>query len=98
MPGLGQLYLGERAKALGVLCAAVGILVGMALAIWGPSSLQSGFTVALLGFTYLFLVLPSVADAGQEPEEDRSSLLDGESVGYVLFLLFMVGPMALPIL
>ena len=41
LPGLGQLYLGERAKGVAVLAAALGILAGTALALVGPTALRS---------------------------------------------------------
>jgi len=98
LPGLGQLYLGERAKGVAVLAAALGILAGIALALVGPAALRSWATVAMLAVVYPFLWLPAVRDAYRGARGQSSPLLAGEQVWYVIFMLAIVGPMAVPLL
>jgi TM2 domain-containing membrane protein YozV len=98
LPGLGQLYLGERATGVAVLAAAVGVLVGIALAIAGPAPLRSWATVAMLAVVYPFLWLPAVRDAYRRARGQPSPLLAGEQLWYVVLMLATVGPLALPLL
>ena len=98
LPGLGQLYLGERAKGLAVLAAALGVLAGVVLALGGPAALRSWATVAMLAVVYPFLWLPAVRDAYRAARGEPSPLLAGEQAWYVIFMLATVGPMALPLL
>jgi drug/metabolite transporter (DMT)-like permease len=98
VPGLGQLYLGERPTGFAVLAAAVGILGGVLVAMTGPAPLRSWTTVALLVFVYPFLWVPAVRDAWRRGRGGPSPLLAGEQAWYVLFMLATVGPMALPLL
>lgn len=98
LPGLGQLYAGERATGIAALCASAGILGGIALAVAGPPALRSWTTVVLLAFVYPFLWLPAVRDAHRRARGAPSPLLAGEQVWYVVFMLATVGPLALPLL
>jgi hypothetical protein len=97
-PGLGQLYNGERAKGLAVLCVALGAWAGVALATVGPQALRSPLTVGCLGLAYAALWIPAVADAHRRASGRPSRLLSGERVWYVVVMLLTVGPMALPLL
>ena len=98
IPGLGQLYNGERAKGLAVLCMDIGIGLGIALALWGPPRLRSAFTAILLGFIYLFVWIPAIIDAHQHASGAARPLLSGEKVWYVILMLLTIGPGALPLL
>lgn len=98
LPGLGQLYLGDRPKGIAILAAAAGVLAGVALAVAGPAALRSWATVAMLAVVYPFLWLPAVRDAYRGARGEPSPLLAGEQLWYVILMLLTVGPMALPLL
>lgn len=98
LPGLGQLANGERSKGLGVVSSAVGVMVGVGLAVWGPAGFRSWVTVVLLAGVYPFLWLPAVLDAWRGARGESTALLAGERIWYVLVLLATIGPMALPVL
>jgi TM2 domain-containing membrane protein YozV len=98
LPGLGQLYLGRRAQGVAVVTAAVGVLGGVALALWGPAAFRSWASAVLLAGVYPFLWLPAMREAGRAARGEPSPLLAGDRVWYVLFLLVSVGPMAVPLL
>ena len=98
VPGLGQLYNGERAKGLTALCITLGTWVGLALATVGPHALHSPLTAGFLGFAYLALWIPSVVDAHRRAAGQSSQLLSGERGWYVIVMLLTVGPTALPLL
>lgn len=98
LPGLGQLYAGERAQGWAVLTMAVGVLAGVGLALWGPPPLRSRATVALLLFIYPFVWWPAVTGArGSAAGAGGSWLARGEA-WYTVLMLVTVGPMALPLL
>lgn len=98
LPGLGQLYNGERAKGLVILCIDFGIAGGMALSTIGPVALRSWLTVVMLGVAYVFIWIPSIIDAYQYAAGVRKPLLSGERAWYVIFMLLTVGPAAIPLL
>ena len=90
LPGLGQLYLGESAHGIALLCIVVGVVLSGAL---GGSPL----TWFLMGIVYLSVLVPSVADA-YRVATGRSRAFGGESVAYVVVMLLVAGPFALPLL
>jgi TM2 domain-containing membrane protein YozV len=98
LPGIGQLYNGERVKGWAILCMSAGTLGGMALAWGGPAALRSPVSVAFLGLIYVAVWLPAVIDAFQCAAGRRQTLLSGERAWYVIGMLLTVGPMALPFL
>lgn len=98
LPGLGQVYNGERAKGLVILCIDLGIAGGMALSTIGPAALHSWLTVVMLGVAYVFIWIPSIIDAYQYAAGARKPLLSGERAWYVIFMLLTVGPAAIPLL
>ncbi len=98
LPGLGQLYTGERAKGIAVLCISLGTWLGMALSALGPSTVRSPLTVLMLAIVYLFIWIPSVIDAYRDASGRPSRLLSDGSAWYVIVMLLVVGPMAIPLL
>ena len=98
LPGLGQLYTGERAKGIAVLCISLGTWLGVALSALGPSTMRSPLTVLMLAIVYLFIWIPSVIDAYRDASGRPSRLLSGGSAWYVIVMLLVVGPMAIPLL
>jgi TM2 domain-containing membrane protein YozV len=98
VPGAGQLYNGERAKGIAILCITAGIWSGLLMAAVGPAAFHSIFTIAMLGAVYLFIWFPAAADAYQRASGVTTSLLSGDKAWYVIAMLLTVGPMALPLL
>jgi TM2 domain-containing membrane protein YozV len=98
LPGLGQLYNGERAKGIAVLCMTLGIWFALLTSGSGQGGFRSSVTVVLLGFLYLFIWLPAVMDAYQAASRRCVPLLSGASAWYVVMMLLSVGPMAVPLL
>jgi len=98
LPGLGQLYNGERAKGLAIVCITAGIGYGVAMALVGPSAVRSMFTAVALGVIYLFIWIPAIVDAFQRSRGADTTLLSGQKRWYVILMLLSVGPMAIPLL
>ena len=90
LPGLGQLYNGERAKGIAMLCMTLGIGVSAAL-------FHSLSTFILLGLIYVAVLIPAVRDAAQVAA-GRGTTFTGDRPWYVIWMLCMVGPFALPLL
>lgn len=95
LPGLGQLYNGERPKGIATLCISVGIWVFFILSSVGPS--RSHVSQLLLGVTYVFVWIPAAWDAYQQPGNAPRSLISGSSAWYVVLMVLMVGVMAIPL-
>jgi hypothetical protein len=98
VPGAGQLYNGERAKGLTLLCLVAGIGFGFFMATLGPSAFRSFLTRVILGVVYLFVWVPAAVDAYQRAAEVPTTFLSGERRWYVVLMLLMVGPPAIPLL
>jgi len=77
VPGAGQLYNGERAKGLAILCMATGILGGMLFSAVGPAALRSSVSVVFLGLIYVAVWIPAVGDAYQRAAGLPQTLLSG---------------------
>ena len=98
LPGAGQLYNGERAKGITILCITGGIGYGLCMATLGPGAFRSVFSVCMLVVVYLFVWVPAVIDAYQRAAGQPTALLSGEKAWYVILMLATVGPMAIPLL
>jgi TM2 domain-containing membrane protein YozV len=98
VPGLGQLYNGERAKGVAILCIDAGIGVGIGLSSVGPEGFRSWLSVALLTLVYLGVWIPAGIDAYQYASGRKTSLLSGDNTWYIIFMLLMIGPAAIPLL
>lgn len=90
LPGLGQLYLGERAKGLTLLCMTAGIILSLVMN-------HSWFSWLLLGGVYLAIMIPAAVDAFQTAS-GRPRFFTGDSRPYVIIMLLTVGPFAIPLL
>jgi hypothetical protein len=97
-PGLGQLYNGEWAKGLAVLCVALGTGGALAFSVLGPPAARSWVSTLLLGVVVLCVWIPAVMDAWQRAAGKAAPLLSGAKAWYVVVMLLAVGPMALPLL
>ena len=98
LPGGGQLYNREWAKGFAIVCMDIGIAVGMALSLAGPPVTRSLLGAAGLGVIYLCVWIPSVVDAYQTAGGGQTALLSGDRPWYVITMLLMVGPGAIPLL
>ncbi len=98
LPGLGQLYNQERPKGVALLCMTAGIAYGLVMSTLGPPAFRSLLTAVLLAVVYLFVWPPAVVDAYQHAAGKPSALLSGQKAWYVILMLVMVGPMAIPLL
>ncbi len=90
LPGLGQLYLGRRTEAIGPLCVVVAAAVASHI-------FNSVSTTIMMEVIYGATALPSARDAFRAAKglDVRAST---QAVGYVIPMLFMAGPLALPLL
>ena len=90
VPGLGQLYLKEWPKGLSMLC----VTAGIAVAFLTSRSMVAFF---LLGLIYLFIIVPAAVDAYQTAS-GKPRTFKSDSIPYVLIMLCIVGPFAIPLL
>jgi len=97
LPGLGQMYLGERARAAATLTMSVSVwAAAVFMYVWGGSGLVA--IVGSLGFVYVLVLVPSVREAWQRADGQIEGVAPGDSRSYVLTMLACLGPMALPLL
>ena len=90
VPGLGQLYLGERAKGWALLSMTGGIVVSLVVS-------HTLIAWIMMGGIYLAVMIPSAVDAFQTAS-GRPRMFNGDSKPYVIVMLLMVGPFAIPLL
>jgi len=90
VPGLGQLYLGDRAKGWTLLCMDAGVIVSLIVS-------HTVVTCFLMGGIYLAIMIPAALDAFQTAL-GRPRTFTGDTVPYVIVMLLMVGPFAIPLL
>ena len=90
LPGAGQLYLGESAKGWTLLCMDAGVAVSLILN-------HTWIAWILMGGIYLAIVVPAAIDAYQTAS-GRSRTFSGDGIPYVIVMLLLVGPFALPLL
>ncbi len=89
-PGLGQLYLGERAKGGTLLCMAAGVGVSLVIS-------HTAIACFLMGGIYLAVMIPAAMDAFQTAS-GRPRTFSADTVPYVIVMLLMIGPFAIPLL
>ncbi len=96
LPGLGQWVAGQRAKGAAFGCTALGILAWLAIVIFGPLSVRSGVSQLMLGITYGLVWIPAVLDAARGGSSAQPTSLSTHP-WYVMFMVLMVGAMAIPL-
>lgn len=90
LPGLGQIYTGDRLKGWALLAIDAGLI--LSLLFFG-----SALTGVFVGIFYLMVMIPAVRDAYRAASGIRQEYR-GESRVYVVIMLLVVGPFALPLL
>ena len=98
LPGLGQLYIGRRTEGLISLATAGGIICAILLSAVGPAALRSHVSVLFLELAYLSVWVASIVEASDQTPKSRQSLLAGERAWFLVLMLAMAGPLALPML
>jgi hypothetical protein len=96
MPGLGQLYNGEDAKAAAILCSTFGFWAGLVWTTVGPDASRSWLSAFALLLVYPFLLLPSVLDAHRRASGIPEISSSRESRWHVVIMLLVIGPLAVP--
>ena len=96
MPGLGQLYNREDAKAAAILCSTFGIWAGLVWTTVGPDASRSWLSAVALLLAYPFLLLPAVLDAHRRASGiPEASAFDARR-WHVVIMLLVIGPLAIP--
>jgi len=90
VPGLGQLYLGERAKGWTLLCMTAGVWISLVIS-------HTPLSWLFMGLIYLAVMIPATSDAFQAAS-GRSRAFAGDSIFYVITMLLVIGPFAVPLL
>lgn len=90
VPGAGQLYLGERAKGWTLVCMDIGVAVSLIVS-------HTWVAWLLMGGIYLAIMIPAALDAFQTAS-GRPRTFVGDAVPYVIVMLLLVGPFAIPLL
>ena len=93
-PGAGHLYLGDRRGGMALLCVTVALLLAIVVSMVGPAPLRSPATAVLLLLPYAMLSVPAARSLRNEPRETPAI----HRRGYLLVMLAVAGPMALPLL
>ncbi len=96
MPGLGQLYNREDAKAAAILCSTFGIWAGLVWTTAGPAASRSWFSAVVLLLAYPFLLLPAVLDAHRCARGIPGNSSSRARRWHVVIMLLVIGPLAIP--
>ena len=90
LPGLGQWFAGQPAQGVALICIDLGVAVNALLS-------RSAIGRIMLALVYLSVMITAAIDAWQAagPSTRKSR---GGSVPYVVLMLFIVGPFAIPML
>ena len=92
MPGLGQLYNREDAKAAAILCSTFGIWAGLVWTTVGPDAPRSWLSAVALLMVYLFLLLPAVLDAHRRARGIPEVSSTDARRWQVVIMLLVIGP------
>lgn len=90
LPGLGQLYVGERAKGLTLLCMVAGVAVSLIIS-------HTAVACVLMGGIYFAVMIPAAWDAFRAAS-GRPQIFTADAIPYVIMMLLLVGPFAIPLL
>lgn len=96
MPGLGQLYNREDAKAAAILCSTFGIWAGLVWTTVGPAASRSWLSAVALLLAYPFLLLPAVLDAHRCASGIPETSSSRASRWPIVIMLLVIGPLAIP--
>ncbi len=96
MPGLGQLYNREDAKAAAILCSTVGIWAALLWTTIGPDASRSWLSAGALLLAYPFLLLPTVLDAHRCARGISELSPSHAGRWHVVIMLLAIGPVAIP--
>jgi TM2 domain-containing membrane protein YozV len=96
VPGFGQLYNGEPAKAAAILCSTLGIWAGLLWTTIGPVGSRSWLSAAALLLAYPFLLLPAVLDAHRSARGIPQLASSHADRWHVVLMLLVIGPLAIP--
>ena len=96
MPGLGQLYNCEDAKAAAILCSTFGIWAGLVWTTVGPDASRSWLSAVALLLVYPFLLLPAVLDAYRRASGIPEVSSSDARRWHVVIMLLVIGPLAIP--
>ena len=96
MPGLGQLYNREGAKAAAILCSTFGIWAGLLWTTVGPDISRSWLSAVALLLAYPFLLLPTVLDAHRSARGIPELFSSHAGRWQVVIMLLVIGPLAIP--
>jgi hypothetical protein len=96
MPGLGQLYNREDAKAAAILCSTFGIWAGLLWTTIGPDASRSWLSAVALLLVYPFLLLPAVLDAHRRASGTPEASSSRAGRWRVVIMLLAIGPLAIP--
>ena len=91
IPGLGQAYTGEHGKGVALLCVVAGVLCSAVVFASSP------MTLILMGVIYVTVAIPAAIDAFKAARHVPKALR-GEARWFVVVMLLVVGPFALPLL
>ena len=98
IPGLGQLYNRDGAKAAAILCSTFGIWAGLAWTTVGPEASRSWLSAVALLLVYPFFLLPAVLDAHRRARGIPETPPSRASRWHVVIMLLVIGPLAIPLL
>jgi hypothetical protein len=96
MPGLGQLYNREDAKAGAILCSTFGIWAGLVWTTVGPDASRSWLSAVALLLVYPFVLLPAVLDAHRRASGIPEVSSSNARRWHVVIMLLVIGPLAIP--
>lgn len=89
-PGLGQVYLGERAKGWTLLCMTAGVWISLIIS-------HTMIACFFMGIIYLAVMIPAVLDVFQMAS-GQPRTFSSDTPPYVILMLLLVGPFAIPLL
>ncbi len=98
LPGAGHLYLGRRDRALPLLVLSAGIGALILFSLIGPQAMRSQTSAVLLALPYLFVLVPALRDCYRGQEDQATVEPAWNRRSYVIWMLLVAGPMALPLL
>lgn len=96
VPGLGQIYNGERAKGVAILCSTLGLWGGLYWSTLGPEASRSWLSALALAVTYPLVVWPAVLDAHRFAQGGLQAAPAPTGRWPVVLLLLVIGPFAIP--